>query len=80
MDFQQQTEEKLQRLVDANRLTPVKAIRIKCLDCMGFQPSEVLKCPCNGNESSLCSLYKYRMGKRARHKPKESTPTQLPAL
>jgi len=39
-------------------LTPLKAIRAKCLDCSGFQPSEVRKC-----KLVSCPLYTYRMGK-----------------
>lgn len=38
-------------------LTPVKAIRAKCLDCCGYSPMEVRLCPCTS-----CSLYPYRMG------------------
>lgn len=38
------------------RLTPIKAIREKCLDCCG-QSSEVKLCPCKD-----CSLFPYRMG------------------
>ena len=38
--------------------TPVKAIRAKCLDCSGFQPSEVRKC-----EDAGCPLFAYRLGK-----------------
>lgn len=40
-------------------LTPVKAIRTKCLDCTCYQPSEVRLCP-----SVTCALWPYRMGKR----------------
>lgn len=40
-------------------LTPVKAIRAKCLDCCGGQPKEVRLCTAKG-----CSLYGYRMGHR----------------
>ncbi len=39
-------------------LTPIKAIRAKCLDCMCGQPKEVRLCPMTD-----CSLYPYRMGK-----------------
>lgn len=39
-------------------LTPIKAIRAKCLDCSGKSPSEVRKC-----ESNDCPLFPYRMGK-----------------
>jgi hypothetical protein len=40
------------------RLTPIKAIRAKCLDCSGFQPSEVRRC-----DIMECSLFPYRLGK-----------------
>ena len=42
-------------------LTPVKAIRAKCLDCVCNQPKEVKLCPVIN-----CALYPYRMG----HRPK----------
>lgn len=38
-------------------LTPMKAIRAKCLDCTINQPQEVRLCPCED-----CPLYPYRMG------------------
>lgn len=38
-------------------MTPLKAIRAKCLDCMCSQPAEVRLCPCED-----CPLYPYRMG------------------
>lgn len=38
-------------------LTPIKAIRAKCLDCMCNQATEVRLCPMTD-----CSLYPYRMG------------------
>lgn len=38
-------------------LTPIKAIRAHCLDCMAFQPNEVKLCPSEG-----CALWPYRMG------------------
>jgi len=39
-------------------LTPIKAIRAKCLDCSAGQPSEVRKCVI-----PECPIYPYRMGK-----------------
>ena len=39
-------------------LTPVKAMRLKCLDCCCMQETEVRLCP-----SEDCSLWPYRMGK-----------------
>jgi hypothetical protein len=41
------------------RLTPIKAIRAKCLDCSNHQPKEVRLCPVTN-----CPLWLYRMGKR----------------
>lgn len=39
-------------------MTPMKAIRAKCLDCCCGQYKEVELCPC-----SDCSLHPYRFGK-----------------
>ena len=39
-------------------MTPVKAIRKKCLDCCCGQVKEVKICPCLD-----CSLYPFRLGK-----------------
>ena len=39
-------------------LRPLKAIKAKCLDCMGQQRNEVKLCP-----SEDCPLYFYRSGK-----------------
>lgn len=41
------------------KLTPMKAIRAKCLDCSCYQPKEVRLCTV-----TKCPLYPYRMGKR----------------
>lgn len=43
-------------------LTPIQAIRAKCLDCCCGQRNEVKLCPCTD-----CSLYPYRMGKRPKN-------------
>ena len=43
---------------EKTQLTPLKAIRAKCLDCMCDQPKEVRLCP-----STDCPLYPFRMGK-----------------
>lgn len=39
-------------------MTPIKAIRAKCLDCCCNMANEVKLCPI-----TECSLYPYRMGK-----------------
>lgn len=43
--------------MEEKRLTPIKAIRAKCLDCCCWQKSEVKLCPVQD-----CALYPYRMG------------------
>ena len=41
-----------------DKLTPIKAIRAKCLECQGDRPSLVRKC-----EDQNCPSFPYRMGK-----------------
>ena len=41
-----------------NKITPLKAIRKNCIDCMGGSLKEVKLCP-----SDDCPLYGYRFGK-----------------
>jgi hypothetical protein len=41
------------------RLTPIKAIREKCLECSGGSRQEVRYCPI-----TRCALWPYRLGKR----------------
>lgn len=47
-----------------DRLTPIKAIRAKCLDCCCGQVKEIREC-----SIPRCSLYPYRMGKRPHIEP-----------
>ena len=51
--------------------TPLKAIKKKCLDCMGWQPQEVRSCPFDD-----CSLYPFRFGKNPFTKKREYTDAQ----
>jgi hypothetical protein len=41
------------------QLTPIKAIRAKCLDCTCQQPKEIREC-----QIKTCALWPYRMGRR----------------
>ena len=43
------------------RLTPLKAIRAKCIDCSGFELKEVREC-----QAEDCFLYPLRMGRGSR--------------
>ena len=45
------------------RLTPLRAIRVKCLDCSAGQRSEIRNCPVID-----CPLYLYRFGKNPKKK------------
>lgn len=49
-----------------SKLTPIKAIRLKCLDCCGGSRVEVREC-----ELEDCSLWEYRMGRRPIPKKEE---------
>ena len=40
-------------------MTPMKAIRLNCLECVGWKHSEVTKC-----EIDTCCFYSYRFGKK----------------
>ena len=46
------------------KLTPMRAIRAKCLDCCNNSPQKVRLC-----EIRTCPLYPYKSG----HKPKKGT-------
>lgn len=43
-----------------SKMTPIKSIRAKCLDCCGGSSKEVRNC--TAGES--CPLFPYRLGKR----------------
>lgn len=49
--------------LETKRLTAVKAIKQKCLQCCGFQCDEVEKC-----EKQTCALFLFRFGTRPRIK------------
>lgn len=50
------------------KLTPIKAIRAKCLDCTCGQFSEVREC-----RLTTCPLWEYRMGHRPKNEEREDT-------
>ena len=39
------------------KLTPLQAMRAKCLDCSSHKPKEVRECP-----AISCAIYPYRLG------------------
>ncbi|RJQ30563.1 MAG: hypothetical protein C4589_02985 [Peptococcaceae bacterium] len=45
-------------------ITPLKAIRKKCLDCSCWQPKEVKECPVKD-----CPLYRFRLGRNPNIRP-----------
>lgn len=60
---------------NSKTMTPMKAIRAKCLDCCGGQYSEVKLCP-----ATNCPLYDFRLGKNPNRKPRNLTEEQREAL
>ena len=60
---------------EVDHMTPVKAIRVKCLDCCCNSANEVKAC-----ELTTCSLHPFRLGKNPNKKPREYTPEQLETL
>ncbi len=55
--------------------SPLAAIRAKCIDCCGGQPSEVRLCP-----ASRCALHPFRLGKRPKKAGQELSPEARAAL
>ena len=49
-------------------LTPVKAIRLHCLECLGYSYDEVKKCT-----AFLCPLFPFREGKNPKKRVGEAT-------
>ena len=58
-------------MAEEKRLTPIKAIRRKCLDCSNGSAHEVKLCPVD-----RCPLYPYRFGTNPYIKPRELTEEQ----
>jgi hypothetical protein len=52
--------------------TPMKAIRLKCLDCSAGSAHEVRLCGIKA-----CSLYRYRMGKNPAYARRVGNPKAL---
>ncbi|MBU1134510.1 MAG: hypothetical protein KJ569_06330 [Candidatus Omnitrophica bacterium] len=45
------------------KITPIKAVRLKCLDCSAGQPKEIKLCSIED-----CALFPYRFGKNPNRK------------
>ena len=59
------TEEEFDREVSENT-NPLRAIKLKCLDCSMFNTNEIKECPVK-----KCPLYPFRLGKNPFRKKKE---------
>ena len=55
-------------------MTPLKAIKAFCIECMGHQAHMVKDCT-----APKCPLYEYRMGKSPARQGLERTPAQIAA-
>lgn len=61
--------------IQEKNLTPLKAIRQKCLECSNWNYAEVTRC-----HITDCALYPYRFGKVPNHANNGKTPVGNPAL
>lgn len=61
--------------MEKKRLSPLKAIRLKCLDCSCGSSNEVKLCPV-----TKCALYPFREGVNPNRKPREYTAEQKAAM
>ena len=59
----------LKDIESGKRVSPLRAIRARCLDCCGFQEGEVRRCP-----SKDCPLWKFRFGKNTTGQKKQPAP------
>ncbi len=59
------------KTVRAGDLTPLKAIRLRCIDCCAGSVNEVRLCTVHG-----CPLYPFRFGKNPFRKPRNLTEEQ----
>lgn len=57
--------------METKRISPLKAIRLKCLDCSCGSSNEVKLCPV-----TACPLYPFREGRDPYRKKTELTPEQ----
>ena len=61
--------------VDAGRkVSPVKAIRAFCLECVGYNSEEVKECTANNQKNTRCPLFRFRFGKTGFHKTLKTSP------
>jgi len=56
-------------------MNPIKAIRLKCLDCSGDSPKEVTECTLE-----KCPLHPFRAGKNPFRKKRTLSPERKEAL
>ena len=63
------------RVVKAGDLTPMKAIRYKCIDCSGGSTHEVKLCVC-----ADCPLWPFRLGHNPFRRERQLTPDQRTAI
>jgi hypothetical protein len=69
---QSAVERHYHQLLDPERLTPARVIRAKCLECVGFEQSEVTRCTARPDK---CKLWPFRMGEGAPEYDRGYTPT-----
>ena len=70
----EERREKIATCPETSNTNPVKAIRMKCMDCCGGHRSEVDRCTIKD-----CALYPFRMGRNPFRAVREMTEEQKAA-
>ena len=71
--FKDSNKEK--QAMNQKTVSPLKAIRLKCMECSNYSAYEVKHCPITG-----CNLYAFRLGRNPNIKKRELSPEQRKAL
>lgn len=66
MSKEEATRNRMLKAIESGKLTPLKAIRWHCLDCVCYQKDEVRLC-----DSTDCPLHKFRFGKNPNRTKRE---------
>ena len=62
-ETEQQAQDRIEAKYLARATTPLKAIRAKCVQCVGVQPKLIASC-----KETSCALHPFRMGENTLHR------------
>lgn len=73
--YKQKYDQFIKDMLAGKKISTLKAVRMKCFDCMCWQVSEIEKCTCTD-----CPLYLLRFGKNPTGGKRRIAPASLAAL